>query len=660
LFNYVDIQDSQQQPYGPDNPNATDAGNIGNYSSFEFPTLLHDELSSTMTCRGLIGISNNTVVKAGNTLTFKANSKVHMLNGGNLTIEPDANLVIESGVEFIKDYPASANKIEVNGSMSNCNYVTFNGGTGMAMEVITNNVNNSFMFDHCTFINSAYKGTSGLVTMDNGTFAKSYCSIGNAFPQQNLVYIRYNTFQANGITTYPAIIITGMKKWVVIGNTIDQFPFGVKIWNSGKSSSPYIFSTNAITNCTGTGATFYNSRATISYNTITGNYKGIESLNNSTLYVYGLCNATSVGQTQQISFNTNSQFESTGNFPVTFKHNAIQANNTTSVRVKGINCPANTTYNIEKNYWGNGVTSQQMANILSIIPSTSQFDWDPAWPLGNDCSGGGGIIPDPVRRAADSTYQVGIAYNEAEDYSMAKSVFTYIIYQYPSTQYAQSALYELFFLESKLGSDFNELKDYYENDPVIAGDTAMANIALFMANQCNIELKNYSDAIAWFESIIDNTATFNDTVFAIIDLGYTYLMAEADSMKSCPIGQYEEYKPKSQPEFVAYRDYLLSLIGNDKSVVPQIGRVKQALIHSLNPNPAHESITVNFSVAYNADVVFAVRNTLGQIVIQQPAEHFTKGTHFETINCSTLASGTYILTISINGIISDSNKLIIN
>ncbi len=122
LFNYVDVQDSQQQPYGPDNPNATDAGNIGDYTSFEYPTLLHDNLTQTnLSCHGLIGISNNTTLKTGSTLTLKANSKVHLLNGGNLTVQAGANLVIENGVQFIKDYPASANKIEIQGTLSACN-----------------------------------------------------------------------------------------------------------------------------------------------------------------------------------------------------------------------------------------------------------------------------------------------------------------------------------------------------------------------------------------------------------------------------------------------------------------------------------------------------------------------------------------------------------
>jgi tetratricopeptide (TPR) repeat protein len=318
----------------------------------------------------------------------------------------------------------------------------------------------------------------------------------------------------------------------------------------------------------------------------------------------------------------------------------------------------NTIYNIEKNYWGTNITTAKMQKLLSITPSTSSFDWDPVWYLSDDCNSGGGI-PDPQRRAADSTYQVGIQYNDFGDYAMAKSVFTSIIYQYPTTEFAQSALYELFFLESMLGEKYNDLKDLYESDPVIVNNPGLAKVASFMANQCNVELKNYSDAIAWYESVIDNPATFNDSIFAIIDLGYTYLLAEADTVKSCPRGRYEEYKPESQPEFVDYRDYLLSLVNRGKSAIPATdSELHPVVIKSVNPNPASESINIQFDILAEGDISFNVRNTLGQSVLAIPEEHLNKGTHFKYINISSIAPGTYVLTISIYGQLSDSHKLI--
>ncbi len=529
------------------------------------------------------------------------------------------------------------------------------------LEVITNNATGSISISYCNFNNCAYKGINDQTIIEYCNFTKSYCDIkGSTFSPVNLAFIRYNVFQGNGITTFPAISLDGVKRWVIIDNTINQYPDGAKVWNSGKVTTPYLFSVNTITNCTGTGAIFFNSRATINNNTMNGNNKGVESLNNSTLYMYGLCSATSVSQTQQISFNTTTQVESTGNFPILFTHNAIEANNTTTARVKCINSPPNSSYNIEKNYWGANISPQLYPLILSITPASSSFYSNPVWPLGYDCSGGGGgSETDLSLKAADSTYQLGLSYTEAEDYTMAKSTFSSVIDQYPATAYAQSALSELYFLEGSTGEDFNSLKEFYETNPTIANDTSLHKAASFNANRCNIEMGNYVEAINWFENVIENPDNFNDSIFAIIDLGYTYLLAAEDSTKSCPIGRYQEYKPRSQPEFVVYRDYLLSLVNQEKPVFPNgDSKVKPATIKSVDPNPANESVNIRFDLISEGDITFSLRNTLGQSVLTSPAEYFSKGAHFKSIIISSIASGTYVLTISICGQLSGSHKLI--
>ena len=656
LFLYEDLVNS----ITAENPNYKDTTNIGDYTSFEYPTLLHDNLTqSSMSCRGLIGISNNTVVKAGTTLTLKANSKVHLLNGGNLIVEAGANLVIESGVLFKKDFSGSS-KIQISGTISSCNNVEFDGGSGSAMQFITNNISGIVNINNCTFKNCAYKGTSGQIIVENSNFTKSYCEIGSPLSSINLAFIRYNEFQGDGITTYPAISIDGVKQWVIIDNTINQYPDGAKVWNSGKITTPYLFSVNTITNCSGTGAIFYNSRATVYNNKITGNNIGIESRNNSTLYVYGLCSATSVSQTQQISYNLTTQVVSNGNFPITFIHNAIEANNTNTARILCNYSPPNSIYNIEKNYWGANISPQTYPDILSFypLPTTSSYDWNPIWPLGYDCTGGGGGESDMLK-AADSTYQIGISYTEAENFELAKNTFSSVIEEYPATAYAQSALSELYYLEGSTGENYNNLIEFYETNTTIANDTSLQKAASFNANLCNIELGNYGQAIEWFENVIENPDNFNDSIYAIIDLGYTYLLAGEDSTKSCPVGRYQEYKPRTQPEFVEYRDYLLSLVNPENPESLNDGsKFKPAIIKSVNPNPASESINIQFDILAEGEISFNVRNTLGQSVLAIPAEHLNKGTRFSKININSIPFGTYILTISVNGILSDSYKLI--
>ncbi len=651
LFNYVDINDSQ----GTDDPFTSDFGLIGSYTSFEWPTLLHDNIVRPMICQGSIGISNTTHVKSGQTLTFNDNAEVHLLNGGSLIVDPGATLVVHNNVHFYKDLPESENKIEINGTMSACSNATFNGGgSGQMFEINTTNNSGTFTFTNCTFNNCAVKGTSGTFSIDGCNFYGSYCTTGNTFLEDNLVNIRNSTFAGNNIA-FPAISINNKKRFIAVNNQISYYKNGIEVYFSGRELSPYFLGSNSITNCYMAGLRLYNSRVTVTSNTITNNYTGIDCLNNSIAYIYGSCPAASVSQTQQISYNTSYEVNATNLFPVTFRYNAIQDYDLSN-RIK---YNTSQSYDVANNYWGANIGQTQMQTILNPYASAV---WQPLWSPGSNCNiGGGGGNTNASLKVADSMYQAGLKLVDEQSYSLAKDTFLALVNQYTATAYAQSALYELFFLESKLGEKYNDLKDYYSNDPVLVNDTNMAKVASFLANQCNMEMKNYSEAIAWFEGVINHPATFNDSVFAIIDLGYTYLLAETDTLRSCPIGQLQMYKPESRPEFIKYRDYLLSLVNQGNQVLPGTNPIsKICLIKSIDPNPAHESVSVHFDLGKEGDVSLAVKNTLGQITINLPVEHFVKGTHSIPIHLNTIAPGAYFITISVNNNPCDSYKFIKN
>ena len=169
LFNYVDINDTQEA----DDPFAVDQDNIGDYTSFEYPTLLYDQIIQNITCRGLIGISNNTTITSGYTLTIADNASVYLLNGSNLFINSGAILSIGNNVHFIKDVPLANGVIEINGTLSACNNCVFDGGDGQVnrIEIRLKKVNGSFSLNNCQFKNCKITGT-GLRMVH-----KSTCSV---------------------------------------------------------------------------------------------------------------------------------------------------------------------------------------------------------------------------------------------------------------------------------------------------------------------------------------------------------------------------------------------------------------------------------------------------------------------------------------------------
>ncbi len=66
-----------------------------------------------------------------------------------------------------------------------------------------------------------------------------------------------------------------------------------------------------------------------------------------------------------------------------------------------------------------------------------------------------------------------------------------------------------------------------------------------LANKCDERLENYDEAIAWYEEILTNPNTsFNDSIFAAIDLGDLYLRLDEGGEKGI-CGKMVQYKPKS-------------------------------------------------------------------------------------------------------------------
>ena len=100
---------------------------------------------------------------------------------------------------------------------------------------------------------------------------------------------------------------------------------------------------------------------------------------------------------------------------------------------------------------------------------------------------------------------------------------------------------------------------YYITNEAIASDENLSHLALSLANKCDEKMENYYEAIAWYENVLTNPNTsFNDSIFAAIDLGDLYLRMEAGGEKA--IGKYRQYMPRSAFEYEKQTEYALSLL----------------------------------------------------------------------------------------------------
>jgi len=158
----------------------------------------------------------------------------------------------------------------------------------------------------------------------------------------------------------------------------------------------------------------------------------------------------------------------------------------------------------------------------------------------------------------------------------------------------------------------------------------------------------FSDAIAYYESKLDNSTTLADSCYAMIDLGNTYL--EADFKVS---GKYSYLIPKSIKEHSEVTKNLLDKIYNDSSQHDVATPVEQVLLRQNYPNPFNPSTTISFYLPEKTHTQLTIYNIKGQVVKTIKNEELNKGSHYEVwdgkdrFGCA-VSSGVYFYKLRTN------------
>ena len=99
-----------------------------------------------------------------------------------------------------------------------------------------------------------------------------------------------------------------------------------------------------------------------------------------------------------------------------------------------------------------------------------------------------------------------------------------------------------------------------------------------VGDSTNVEkMENYDEAIAWYEDVLtDPKTSFNDSIFASIDLGDLYLKMEIDGEKGI-CGKWKQYVPKTRLNYKKQTDYALSLLPNEKETPVEIVNIEENL-----------------------------------------------------------------------------------
>jgi len=468
--------------------------------------------------------------------------------------------------------------------------------------------------------------------------------------------------QFNGNGSYEALKLTNTQSFAIVNNMITGYETGISLTNSVNSLNingvECLMRYNEVSNCN-TGIELYSSSSSFYSNDIHDNVYGVKLFNNS------YTNFDNTNQEEQRFKNCDSieVYVSENSFPTIFRDNIIWDDNKQGIPLFYWDV---TTYSNQKprdiryNCWGD-----KFDYTDDLYPSNA-FLWSPD----NPCTGKSGSPP-RGEEEDEYLYLAGLNYFSNKDYSNAEITFKELIQTYPDSRFAIAALHELFALEHYTNQDFYSLNSYYAT--ITPMDSNLFNTADFLATRCLVKERDWQPAVDWYENRIENPPSYQDSVFAVIDLGEIHLMMEADTLGKGKAGYFCYYripniKPKSKMQYEENKSSLLATLPQIKKTKKDVSgeisvvgsEIKRGVLGECVPNPINGNATISYELFAGGVVEIQLFNSIGQLVKSLPQGTLTKGNYKTTISVVGMPVGVYHYTLVVNGERVDGKKVVVN
>ncbi|MCL2246368.1 MAG: C25 family cysteine peptidase [Lentimicrobiaceae bacterium] len=629
-----------------------------------------------------------------NTYTIYSDCPLHFLQNGKLIIEEGGTLIIEEGAQIYGDLCQQETVIHIkNGAFTVGNNVTFNNLNGIYIENKKKPLYDEtklYSINNATFNNTplAHRGTNLNIsncTFNAGSHLKTSISqsiIDNCIFNASQFISDHTLVPTLGTSMLPITVITNCNfegsnsnyaalqflrstSYEIANSIISGYVTGISLEQSGTTQTiggivPAVITNNNVSNCN-IGIELFNSVAQFSSNHIHNNNHGVR-LHNNSYTTFGSTLAPS-SPPQIIKDCDNIElYASVNSFPTLFRYNQIWDDDNLGnsfddplvywdLDATG-KFPSSMLRDVKLNCWG-----YNFDPLEDLYPS-KYYVYDPIWQCGKSSS--------TTLDAPETLYLSALTYFAEEDYPNAELTFKELIATYPNSQFAIAALHELFAIQQLTNHDYYTLHDYYTT--ITPSDSNLFEVADFLATRCYVKEKFWQPAVDWYEYRIENPPTYQDSVFAVIDLGDIHLMMEADTVSGTKSGGSCHYrfpfiKPKSKQAYEENKTTLLATLPQikktqtEKPLIPQSG--KRGSLGQNIPNPATGTTSIGYEIYTAGAVEINLYNAFGQLVKNLPIGMVQAGSHKTTVSLTDLAPGIYHYTLSVNGERTDAKKMVV-
>ncbi|MCD4829524.1 MAG: T9SS type A sorting domain-containing protein [Candidatus Cloacimonetes bacterium] len=588
-------------------------------------------ISQDTTWTGSVHVETHYVVMPDVTLTIDDDASVIFLNNRKIQFD-DAVLIIENDVHFTGSDTLSSAGLYFDTDEE----ITIDDASFTNTRIMS--TNSAIVIEDCVF-------TDSYIEHVNADLTVSYCEFDtthiNAYMNcepisTDIVTIEHCEFFFSYYTNL--ISISSYPNFDINNNTMQNYMTALWINESGFGNTHEITDNLIYNNQYGYGIELYHTTADISErNVIHNNYIGLAALRKSVIDVQG--SQYYPYQSIHNNYNVEVVFDE-DSIPLTFERNLIFDDlHEEDHYFRCVHHAGHETYTVRNNYWSENFDAETHLYPYEYLSHT------PVWEPG-----------DSVNTGYNPALELLIAaeYNmDLTNFLLAETQLEQVIEDYPGSNEAARAAQLLLTICTVTQSDYTELQQYYLNEPNLHFDNEVEALADYLANVCNIKIGDYPAAIEWFESIIENPPSEVDSIYATIDIGYTYLLMEGSTRYSGYTGRYPEYRPNSYTEYFDKREALIFQLVTDCDA--QVPPIHDHITLTQNfPNPFNPTTTIRYSIPTEEHVRLSVYNIRGQLVTRLvndsrnagPHEVIWSGRDTQNMPC---ASGVYFYRLQVGG-----------